>query len=157
MRKTRFYKIIATLGPLGYLPAPGTWGSAAGLATAYLIFLARLTTNQSIGVAVGAVCISLFIVGKMLALERRDDDLPCIVIDEWAGMIVALAFLTPSIHILIITFLLFRFFDITKVAGVGAAELIRAPWGIVLDDVVAGIWANVIMHSLLHGLKNVTS
>lgn len=73
-----------------------------------------------------------------------------IVIDEWAGMSISLLYISPSNYLAVISaFLLFRFFDITKLGPVGWAENLPGAWGIMLDDVVAGIFATLLLHLIL--------
>jgi phosphatidylglycerophosphatase A len=66
-----------------------------------------------------------------------------VVIDEVLGMAVTLAFLPLSLQTIGIGFLLFRFFDIVKPFPARRSEKLPGGWGIVMDDVVAGIYANV--------------
>ena len=66
-----------------------------------------------------------------------------IVIDEIVGMWIALLFLPKTIPVMIIAFFAFRFFDIVKPQPARSLEQIPNGWGIMLDDVVAGVYANL--------------
>ncbi|MDZ7762389.1 MAG: phosphatidylglycerophosphatase A [Desulfovermiculus sp.] len=141
----------ATLGPVGRIPfAPGTWGSlAAVLATPWIFsplpllwripFLAALFFFGSW--AAGAA-------EKVLGLK----DPGSVVIDECMGQFVVFAFLTqqPGVWHLGAGFVLFRLFDICKPWPVVASETwLPSGFGIMLDDVLAGVYAGLILF-LLH-------
>lgn len=72
-----------------------------------------------------------------------------IVIDEIVGMLVALAFLPKTATVVVLTFVMFRLFDIVKPFPVRNLERIPAGWGIMLDDVAAGVYANVVCRLIL--------
>jgi phosphatidylglycerophosphatase A len=67
-----------------------------------------------------------------------------ITIDEAVGMLIALIALPKTLVLIIIAFITFRFFDIVKLFPAGRAERLPRGWGIMMDDVVAGIYANII-------------
>ncbi len=136
-------KNIATLGPVGYMPiAPGTWGSAVGLIFAELFDLSL------------PVCFIIIAVGFMLGVvaagvaERviGEQDSGHIVVDEFIGYLVS-AYAVPRTHVyLIAAFLLFRFFDILKPFPIGRLEKsLSGGLGIMADDILAGIFANVLL------------
>lgn len=81
--------------------------------------------------------------------SRQKEDPGLIVIDEVAGYAVALLFVQPSISALLIAFVFFRLFDIVKIQPARLVENIGGGAGIVLDDIVAGIYACFITHSLI--------
>jgi phosphatidylglycerophosphatase A len=78
------------------------------------------------------------------------DDPGKIVIDEMCGMWLALVLTPPSILYYIIAFALFRFFDITKVLGIGRLDKIKNEHGVMLDDVLAGLYTGLITYLLYH-------
>lgn len=82
-----------------------------------------------------------------------------IVIDEVAGYAVALLFVQPSISALLIAFVFFRLFDIVKIQPVRLVENLGGGTGIVLDDIIAGIYACLVTHLLMwiYGLLNLPS
>lgn len=82
--------------------------------------------------------------GTHLLPDNDRTDPKCIVIDEWCGQSIALVALSPSQPMLVfLAFLLFRFFDISKIGPVGLAERLPGAYGIMADDIVAGILALV--------------
>ncbi len=70
-----------------------------------------------------------------------------IVIDEVAGMMITLAFLPNDVAYIIIGCVLFRFFDIVKPLGIRKAEILPRGLGVMADDVLAGIYAHLILRA----------
>ena len=130
---------LATLGPIGHLrPAPGTIGSLVALGTGYLI------ASLSLGMLVAGI-LTVSIVGTFSA-ERYGQrngkkDAPEVIIDEVAGQWIPLVIIPVEIEWYIAAFLLFRFFDISKIGPVGHAERFAGGVGVMADDLVAGILA----------------
>ena len=134
---------LATLGPIGHLrPAPGTIGSLVALGTGYLI------ANFSLGVLVAAI-LALSILG-IFAAERYSQrtgkkDASEVIIDEVAGQWIPLVIIPLEIDWYIAAFLLFRFFDISKIGPVGHAETFNGGVGVMADDLIAGILAAFVL------------
>ena len=158
-------KLIATFFYVGHIkPAPGTWGSLAALPVAFVIFqlggftlfLPALGCSYALGVWATRV-----------QTEGKDDHDPSeIVIDEVVGQWIALlpvlagasqtgvpvSDLWPG---WIAAFVLFRLFDITKIGPIGWADRRGDPVGVMLDDVIAGVFAALcvlILAALAHGM-----
>lgn len=142
----------------GYSPiAPGTAGSVVGILL-YLL-LHRLTlARPAFGEAGGlglylAATLLLFLAGVAAAgrmerlLGQKDPSL--VVTDEVAGYLIAAAGLPPSLLVVGLTFVLFRFFDIIKPFPGRKAEGLPGGWGVMTDDLVAGIYANLLTRLLL--------
>jgi phosphatidylglycerophosphatase A len=72
-----------------------------------------------------------------------------VVIDEVAGMCIGLLFVPVSIKYVIIALILFRFFDIVKPLYVRKMEELPSGWGIMMDDVLAGIYTNIIVNAVV--------
>lgn len=68
-----------------------------------------------------------------------------VVIDEIAGMCISLVFLPVNMRTVLIAFVLFRFFDIAKPAYIRSAERLPGGWGVMADDVLAGVYTNIIL------------
>jgi phosphatidylglycerophosphatase A len=75
--------------------------------------------------------------------QERGIDPGIVVIDEVIGMLIALLFVPKTALFLIAAFIFFRIFDITKPYPIRQMEKFPGGWGIVLDDVIAGIYANI--------------
>ncbi|MCA3367591.1 MAG: phosphatidylglycerophosphatase A [Roseomonas sp.] len=126
--------LVATLGGIGRLkPAPGTWGSLVVLPVALLGPLAALLLGLLV------TLVGVYAVRAVLR-ETPDQDPAWIVVDEAAGMLLALAGLSvdASIWGVLIGFGLFRVFDILKPWPVSWADQQKGAFGVMLDDIVAG-------------------
>ena len=80
-------------------------------------------------------------------LERHDPGV--VIVDEVVGMLVALMLLPSTITVIFLAFLLFRVFDIIKPYPARWCEQLSRGWGIMMDDVVAGLYVNVLIHIIL--------
>jgi phosphatidylglycerophosphatase A len=136
--RDRICEWFATCCYVGYLPAaPGTWGS---LLAAILLYLFPLLHNPLV--------ILFLLAGGVAAAERaRKDqaDPGHVVIDEFAGMLVAMAGHPVTLWNLFIGFILFRAFDILKPYPVRKLERLPGAYGIIADDVLAGILASAAL------------
>ncbi len=137
----RLARAVATFAYIGYLPAaPGTWASAATL----LIWFLIRPTGGVFAAALGVV----LVVGTW-ACHRAEaiygHDSHRVVIDEVAGSMIAVAGLAVSPGIGIAGFVLFRFFDIVKPPPIYQIQALPGGWGVMVDDVLAGIAANVVL------------
>mgnify|MGYP006420239237 CR=1 FL=1 len=137
--------LLATWFGAGYLPkAPGTWGSLAALPFAWVI------AEWSGGVGLAVAVLIVFGVGLWasvgyLRLGGGEDPGP-IVIDEVAGQWLTLLVVPPDLILYAIGFLLFRLFDIWKPWPISwADQKIKGGMGIMLDDVIAGVYAGVLL------------
>ena len=138
-----FFKNVATLGFIGYLPiAPGTWGTAAAV-----IFVELIALSQTAFLVLTA---SVILIGTIAAgtAERLigETDSGHIIIDEFIGFLVSVIFLPHTYGYLASAFLLFRFFDILKPFPIGRIEKgIKGGAGIMADDILAGILTNLVL------------
>ncbi|HEY5325619.1 MAG TPA: phosphatidylglycerophosphatase A, partial [Mucilaginibacter sp.] len=72
-----------------------------------------------------------------------------VVIDEVAGMCISLLFLPVNIKYVLCALILFRFFDIVKPLYIRKLELLPAGWGIMMDDVLAGFYTNILLQAVV--------
>ena len=147
-RKNDFVIFLATGFFTGFLPTmPGTWGTFAGIPL--VIISHRLTSIMQAVVTVVFVFFAAFISGRAEILFENRDARP-IVIDEMVGFLITLLWLPLNLLTLCLGFVLFRLFDIVKPPPIGILEKrLHGGWGIVLDDVLAGVFANVTLRLLL--------
>ena len=138
---------LATLGPIGYLKAPGTMGTLAVLPVIYTFL--QLGLYQQLVFVVGFLFFSLIIVQQALLCFKQVQDPSEIIIDEVVGTLATFVGLSWSIQNLILGFMLFRFFDIYKPCGIVKIEKIPGAFGVVFDDLIAGLLANLVMRLLL--------
>lgn len=134
----------ATCAGIGFIPvAPGTFASLA------VVLLHRAVLHRLPPAGMALLIIVVFITGAAAStryarlLGRKDPGL--IVVDEAAGQLTALLALGTDWRLLLSAFLLFRFFDIVKPWPIGRLERLPDGWGIMLDDVAAGIAAAVVL------------
>lgn len=145
MIKKYVTEIISSWFYTGYSPvAPGTCGTA-GAVLFYLLFLRNLG-SLSYMVTVAVVVVTAVTVSTYISRRTGEDDPSHIVVDEVAGYLVTMAFIPPDIKYVVAGFVLFRVFDIVKPFPAGRLEQLHGGYGIVLDDVAAGVWSNIFLH-----------
>jgi phosphatidylglycerophosphatase A len=139
---TRLAVFIATVGYAGYFPiAPGTAGSAAGLLVYALVWWTH-------SVAVEVALMAVVCVAGVWAASRAERhfggiDPGPVVIDEVAGMLITLAFIPVSVSGALVGFVLFRVFDVIKPYPAGRLERLHGGFGIMADDAMAAVYANL--------------
>ena len=144
---TRASRIIASVFGIGYLPfLPGTLGSLAGL-LGYVFFLHTTGTSLLLWLlGFGAVGL---VASKRALRGQRQTDPSWVVIDETLGMLVSYYLIPIRWPFLLFGFCLFRFFDITKIFPINRLEHLPGAWGILLGDVGAGVYTNLILQIFL--------
>jgi len=140
-------KILATGFGVGYSPiAPGTAGTLVAIPIYY--FLSDIPSPLYEITLMGFFFLSVWISENAEAFFGKKDD-PRIVIDEVMGFLITMLWLPKTILFIILGFFLFRFFDIVKPFPIRHLERqLKGGFGVVLDDVMAGIYANVVLHLL---------
>jgi phosphatidylglycerophosphatase A len=141
----KWYTFLATLGPIGYLPAPGTIATLLALPLVYNVQALLPSTTGYTVVCIVACIIGLVVVHKTLHYLNRFDDPSEIVIDEVVGCMITFIGIAWSVESVLLGFILFRFLDIFKLAGIYYVQQLEDEWGIMLDDVLAGIFSNLIL------------
>jgi len=140
--KKRLAVFCATFGYIGYMPwAPGTWGSLAAACVAL-----GLIDSQAALWGVFLLCLGagLWSCRYAQACFGASDPGP-IVIDEVCGMLIVFLFVPVTPLSLVLGFVGFRLVDIFKPLGIRWLERLRAPWGIMLDDVAGGFLVGIIL------------
>lgn len=144
---------IATCAHVGYAPvAPGTFGSAVGLVVYYLV-----RRQASTAVELGAIAL-IIVVGLWSATEAEHHfggiDPGPVVIDEVIGMLITLALHPVNVAGAIVGFFIFRVLDVVKPWPARRLELLPGGFGVVLDDVMAGVYGNLLMWGLVRLLPS---
>jgi phosphatidylglycerophosphatase A len=138
---------VATAGYVGFVPvAPGTFGSAVGL----LVYAAVRATGS--WAAEAAAIAAALIVGIWSAehVERQlGKDPGPVVIDEVLGMLVTVAFLDVNVMGAVVGFFVFRVLDVIKPPPAARLENLHGGPGIMLDDLMAGLYGHVAMRALI--------
>ena len=147
-------RLLTSCFGLGWLPiASGTWGSIPPAATFYLMAVHGASAN-----AIAITMTALIIIGSFICVKfapasiaaTNSEDPSEVVADELAGQAVTFLIiaLTPIGNIFITAlagFLLFRFFDILKPWPIRKLEKLPKGWGILADDLLAGVYAGIIL------------
>lgn len=131
---------------LGYLPfAPGTFASIAG----FLIFILIGAGSATFVLVTAAILVMGFAsCGRAEEIFGRKDS-SRIVIDEVAGMLVALLCMPYDLKIAVLAFVLFRILDIIKPFPANGLQRLRGSLGVMTDDIVAGLYTNLILQLAL--------
>jgi len=144
----RLRLMIATSCGIGYAPiASGTFGSLPGL----LLYVVLYNLGGSLAVLIALPLVVIVGIWAANAAETHFNrkDPGHVVIDEIAGQLVALVFMAPTPGRLLAAFLLFRLFDIIKPFPARRLESLPGGTGIMLDDLVAGAYANLALLALV--------
>ena len=140
---------LATGGYVGRAPfASGTFGSLVGLP---LVFLLSRTTWPVATILTVALILGSVWVAHLAEQQLKAKDPGCIVIDEIAGMCVTMLGIPLTLTTGLAGFFLFRLFDVLKPPPARQMEkLLPGGWGVVMDDVVAGVMANIVLRLGMH-------
>jgi len=146
---TRLAVFVATVAYCGYFPiAPGTVGSAAGLLFYVLVWWTGSTVVEV------ALIVGLFAAGVWAGTTAEryfgGVDPGPIVLDEVVGMLITLAFI-PGLGWsgALVGFVLFRIFDVIKPYPAGRFEQLHGGLGVMADDAMAAVYANLSLRALL--------
>jgi phosphatidylglycerophosphatase A len=145
---TRFAVFVATAGYCGYFPiAPGTVGSAAGLLVYAIVRWAHSPVLEAV------LILGLFALGIWAgtAAERYFGgvDPGPVVIDEVVGMLITLAFIPVGWSAALAGFVLFRIFDVMKPYPAGRFERLHGGLGVMSDDAMAAVYANLSLRLVI--------
>jgi phosphatidylglycerophosphatase A len=137
---------LATGAGAGYIPgAPGTAGTLVAIPLSLLLnHLAADSLPLALLTLAGVIAVGFWSADKAESIFGEKDS-SHIVIDEIAGFMLANFAAPQSVSAIVIAFILFRFFDIIKPYPARAAERLRGGFGVVLDDLVAGVYSLVIV------------
>ncbi len=145
--------LISTFFGVGNIPvASGTFGTLAAAILYYLFVPETLYDNYRWGFAVilFLIIISFPLASSIKRVENKfGEDSGRIVIDEVIGYIVTMMFLPKTLFVIISGFILFRIFDILKPEPVNMSQKIKNGWGVLIDDILAGIYANIAIRIIL--------
>jgi len=146
-RADRLATILATGFGAGYGPiAPGTWGSLPGLAAAWGCDRIGGAWAVTAGAAVVAA-LGVWAAGRVERLDGEKDP-SRVVVDEIAGQMVTLLFLPMTPLVLVAGFFVFRLLDVIKPWPANRLEALPGGSGIMADDLMAGVYANLLLHGV---------
>lgn len=152
-RAPRWATLVATFFGVGLIrPGPGSWGSAATVVLWWLVaggIAPEWQPIAALGLAALAVAVGIPAATQVSRASGLKDP-QFVVIDEVAGQLITLVAAPVAWKSLLLGFILFRGFDIVKPPPVRQLEHLPEGFGIVIDDVGAGIYALAVMQVLLH-------
>ena len=139
--KIRLAEILATVFYLGRIPgAPGTWGSIAAVLVWLILPEQMLSVFIFSGILIFLAVIGIW-VSQLAESASGTTDPSEIIIDEWVGQWIALLALPQTWISAVIALVFFRIFDIAKPGPINNLQKLPGGWGIMVDDIVAGIFA----------------
>lgn len=149
----KFYKTTASVFGIGFIQKGS--GTVAALFASLLVIFFQYLFNfdlkeyQAILLIVSILITFLGRFSAKIVEPIWGEDSSKIVIDEVAGMLITLCFVPFSLFNLGLGFVLFRFFDIYKPLYIRHFEKYPNGWGVMLDDVAAGVWANIVLQFII--------
>ena len=139
-----FHKLVSTVFGIGYIGKGGGTVAAAFCCFVWWLFPAELHDHiLPAAITLLIILLGVWSAGTVERIWGKDDQR--IVIDEWAGMCVALLWVPLFPRYILVAFLLFRFFDIVKPLFIGKLEKLPGGWGVMFDDVLAGLYSNLLL------------
>jgi len=153
----RIHKLIASGLGTGYAPiAPGTAGSILGILFFYLFNLVydKLDFQQTLILVLNLFAIIIVLLVGVYSIKKVHQiwmhDAPKIVIDEVVGVWIAIFALPFEWQYYLYALILFRFFDILKPLYIRRLDNLKSDWSVMLDDVLAGVYANVVLQVFVY-------
>jgi len=142
-------KLIASIFGIGYIRKGGGTVAAAFAVLVWWLLFKNIGTNIAVEIGITILVTILGIwAGNKVEPEWGKDSYR-VVIDEVAGMFISVLFVPLEWWWLLTGFVLFRFFDIAKPLYVRRMEVFKGGWGVMLDDILAGIYANIVLQIII--------
>jgi len=143
-----FHKLSATVFGIGYIGKGA--GTVAALVCSICWYLAWMENyNAMLSLFITVVIIGLGIWSGNVVEPVWGKDNGRVVIDEVAGMCISLLFIPVTLKYVLAGLVLFRFFDIVKPLFIKRLELLPGGWGVMMDDVLAGVYANILLQAFI--------
>jgi phosphatidylglycerophosphatase A len=142
------YRLISSCLGVGYIQkGSGTVAALLWCVCWYFMFRNDNRVFWQILITILITAVGIFSATKVEAGWGKDSSK--VVIDEVAGMSVGLLLVPVNIKYIIGALILFRIFDIAKPLGIRKLENLRGGWGVMADDLLAGIYTNIIMMAIV--------
>jgi phosphatidylglycerophosphatase A len=144
----KLHKLVATFGGIGLIGKGGGTVAAAVLCLIWLVVPAGSFNHYLQACITAAICLAGVWSGNVVdPIWGKDSNK--VVIDEVAGMMITLLFLPITLKYVITGLVLFRFFDIAKPLFITKMEMLPKGWGVMADDVLAGLYAHIILKTIV--------
>ncbi|OOQ60835.1 phosphatidylglycerophosphatase A family protein [Mucilaginibacter pedocola] len=137
-------KLIASIFGIGYAKGGGTLAAIVTCPLIWAIWQLDIYPAYFLFIATVLVTFLGIYVGNKVEPEWGKDSYR-VVIDEVAGMMVTMLFIPANLYLLLAGLVLFRFFDIVKPLGIRKMEALPGGTGVMMDDVLAGVYGNVVL------------
>lgn len=144
----KLHKLIASVFGLGFLKGGGTWASLVCCMGWISLPADYLTVNLQVFFIVIITIQGIWSSNIVDAVWGKDSSK--VVIDELAGMMITLFFIPVQPKYVFIGLVFFRVFDITKPFYIRSIEKYPRGWGVMGDDILAGIYANILLQTIVH-------
>ena len=144
----RIHKWIAGCFGIGHIKGGGT--IAAMICCAIWWFVQNDGVFNNWMIVVTAVITIIGIWSATVVEKDWGKDSSRVVIDEVAGMCIGLLFIPVTVKWIVVGLVLFRFFDIVKPLYIRKAEALHAGWGVMADDILAGIYTNLVLQVIIY-------
>lgn len=141
------HKIIASVAGIGYVKGGGTFAAILYCIIWFLLPAGFSSGYWQVITTLGIAAVGVWCSDKVDSIWGKDSSK--VVIDEVAGMAIALLFIPQDIVFLLCGLVLFRFFDIAKPFGIRTMEKWPKGWGVMADDVLAGVYSLIVMHLIV--------
>ena len=144
----KLHKLIATVFGIGYVEKGGGTLAAAVCCIVWLLIPSSNFTNSlQVLLTIAISVLGVWSGNVVEAMWGKDSNK--IVIDEVAGMMITLLFIPVQFKFVLAGLVLFRFFDIAKPLFIKKMELLPEGWGVMADDVLAGLYANILLQIIV--------
>ncbi|MBT8231749.1 MAG: phosphatidylglycerophosphatase A [Saprospiraceae bacterium] len=144
------HKAVTTVFGLGFAPfAPGTFGALGAILFYYILLMSGIDLSLPILIFLIVSITLLGVYSTKKVIPEWGDDPSKVVVDEFVGILVTMILIPVTHTNLWLGFILFRFFDILKPLGIRWVDKnLKDAWGVMLDDVLAGVYACISLHAL---------
>jgi phosphatidylglycerophosphatase A len=149
-----FHKITSTCFGIGYIGKGAGTAAAAATCVVWYYLSKDASGNFNLALIVTLIITALGIWSGNVVESIWGKDHNRVVIDEVAGMCITLLWVPATLTNILIGFVLFRIFDIAKPFYIRRLEKLPGGWGVMFDDVLAGIYANLILQIFIHFNSN---
>jgi phosphatidylglycerophosphatase A len=146
--KMLYHKLFSTTLGIGYIKGGGTLAAIACCICWYLAWHGDYPPVV-LSVAITLIITFLGVWSSTIVEKTWGKDPSRVVIDEVAGMCIGLLFLPVQLRYVLCALVLFRFFDIAKPLYIRKMEQLPGGWGIMMDDLLAGIYTNILISAVV--------
>lgn len=143
----QLHKLIASVAGIGYIKGGGTLAAIAYCIIWFLLPVGFSNGYWQVITTTAIIAVGIWSGNCVDSIWGKDSSK--VVIDEVAGMAIVLLFVPHDVIFLLCGLILFRFFDIVKPLGVRKMEKFSKGWGVMGDDVLAGVYSLIVLHLII--------